>query len=46
MCGWREVDELRSPGRLGMTAVSLTLQSRETVLPELSQDLLYDKLVV
>jgi pseudouridine kinase len=32
--------------RLGMTAASLTLQSRETVLPELSQDLLYDKLVV
>jgi pseudouridine kinase len=32
--------------RLGMTAASLTLQSRETVLPELSQELLYDKLVV
>ncbi len=32
--------------RLGMTAASLTLQSRETVLPGLSQELLYDKLVV
>ena len=32
--------------RLGMTAASLTLQSRETVLPDLSQELLYDKLVV
>lgn len=32
--------------RLGMTAATLTLQSRETVLPELSQELLYDKLVV
>jgi pseudouridine kinase len=32
--------------RLGMTAASLTLQSRETVLPSLSQELLYDKLVV
>ena len=32
--------------RLGITAASLTLQSRETVLPELSQELLYDKLVV
>ena len=46
MCGWREVDESRSRGWLGMTAASPTLQSRETVLPELSQDLLYDKLVV
>ncbi len=32
--------------RLGMTAASLTLQSHETVLPSLSQELLYDKLVV
>lgn len=32
--------------RLGMTAASLTLQSHETVLPGLSQELLYDKLVV
>lgn len=32
--------------RLGMTAAALTLQSRETVLPSLSQELLYDKLVV
>ncbi|HVU10644.1 MAG TPA: PfkB family carbohydrate kinase [Phototrophicaceae bacterium] len=32
--------------RLGMTAAALTLQSTETVLPELSQELLYDKLVV
>ncbi len=32
--------------RLGMTAASLTLQSRETVLPDLSEELLYDKLVV
>ena len=32
--------------RLGMTAASLTLQSRETVLPDLSQELLYDQLVV
>jgi pseudouridine kinase len=32
--------------RLGMTAAALTLQSHETVLPGLSQELLYDKLVV
>lgn len=32
--------------RLGMTAASLTLQSTETVVPDLSQELLYDKLVV
>jgi len=32
--------------RLGATAASLTLQSRETVLPELTQELLYDQLVV
>mgnify|MGYP001085235401 CR=1 FL=1 len=32
--------------RLGITAASLTLESRHTVLPELSQELLYDKLVV
>ncbi|NDJ62222.1 MAG: hypothetical protein GYB67_13935 [Chloroflexi bacterium] len=32
--------------RLGITAASLTLQSTETVLPELSQELLYDRLVV
>jgi pseudouridine kinase len=38
-----EIDEAM---RLGMTAASLTLQSRETVLPDLSQELLYDKLVV
>lgn len=30
--------------RLGITAASLTLQSRETVLPALSQELLYDEL--
>ena len=38
-----EIDETM---RLGMTAASLTLQSRETVLPDLTQELLYDKLVV
>jgi pseudouridine kinase len=38
-----EIDEAM---RLGMTAASLTLQSRETVLPDLSQELLYDRLVV
>lgn len=32
--------------RLGVTAASLTLQSRETVLPSLSQELLYDELLV
>jgi pseudouridine kinase len=32
--------------RLGATAASLTLQSRETVVPELTQELLYDQLVV
>jgi len=32
--------------RLGVTAASLTLQTRETVLPNLSQELLYDDLVV
>src|SRR5690606_30725709 len=32
--------------RLGVTAASLTLQSRETVLPDLSQELLYDKLML
>lgn len=32
--------------RLGVTAAALTLSSRETVLPELSQELLYDQLVV
>lgn len=32
--------------RLGVTAASLTLQSRETVLPGLSQELLYATLVV
>lgn len=32
--------------RLGVTAASLTLQSRDTVLKTLSQELLYDKLVV
>lgn len=31
--------------RLGMTAASLTLQSRQTVLDALSQDLLYDELI-
>lgn len=32
--------------RLGVTAASLTLQSTETVLPELSQELLYDQLAL
>lgn len=32
--------------RLGVTAASLTLQTTETVLPELSQELLYARLVV
>jgi pseudouridine kinase len=32
--------------RLGVTAASLTLQSPETVLPNLSQELLYDELVI
>ncbi len=32
--------------RLGSTAASLTLESRDTVLPHLSQELLYDTLVV
>lgn len=38
-----EVDEAM---RLGITAASLTLQTRETVLPDLSEELLYAKLVV
>lgn len=32
--------------RLGVTAAALTLQSTETVLPELNQELLYDRLAV
>ncbi len=32
--------------RLGVTAASLTLQTTETVVPNLSQELLYDRLVV
>jgi hypothetical protein len=32
--------------RLGVTAASLTLQSQETVVPELNQELLYDELVI
>lgn len=32
--------------RLGVSAASLTLQSRETVVKELSQELLYDQLVI
>ncbi len=32
--------------RLGVTAASLTLQSRETVVKDLTQELLYDRLVV
>lgn len=32
--------------RLGVTAASLTLESEETVLPQLSQELLYDELSV
>ena len=32
--------------RLGVTAASLTLQSAETVVPELSQEMLYDELVI
>jgi pseudouridine kinase len=31
--------------RLGITAASLTLESRHTVLPNLSQELLYDRLM-
>lgn len=38
-----EIDEAM---RLGITAAALTLQSAHTVLPELSQELLYDELVV
>lgn len=38
-----EVDEAM---RLGITAASLTLQTRETVLPDLTEELLYAKLVV
>jgi pseudouridine kinase len=32
--------------RLGVTAASLTLQTYETVIPNLSQELLYDELVI
>jgi hypothetical protein len=32
--------------RLGVTAASLTLRTRDTVVPYLSQELLYDELVV
>jgi pseudouridine kinase len=32
--------------RLGVTAASLTLQTTETVVPELTQELLYDRLMV
>jgi len=32
--------------RLGITAASLTIESRHTVFPELSQDLLYEKLSI
>lgn len=32
--------------RLGATAAALTLHSRETVLPNLSQEILYDELVI
>jgi hypothetical protein len=32
--------------RLGITAASLTLQTYETVVPELSQELLYNRLAV
>jgi pseudouridine kinase len=32
--------------RLGVTAASLTLQTTETVVPNLSQELLYDQLVI
>ncbi len=32
--------------RLGVTAASLTLQSQETVVPELNQEMLYDELVI
>jgi pseudouridine kinase len=32
--------------RLGVTAASLTLQSPETVVPELTQEMLYDELVI
>jgi pseudouridine kinase len=32
--------------RLGVSAATLTLRSRESVVPELSQELLYDELVI
>ena len=32
--------------RLGVSAAALTLQCRETVCPELSLDILYDKLII
>jgi pseudouridine kinase len=32
--------------RLGVTAASLTLQTYETVIPDLTQEMLYDKLVI
>jgi pseudouridine kinase len=38
--------ELDEAMRLGVTAAALTLQSRETVLPDLNQELLYGALVV
>lgn len=38
-----QVDEAM---RLGVTAASLTLQSRHTVLPDLSQERLYDQLAI
>ncbi len=44
--GLREGIPLDECVRLGVTAASLTLRSRETVRPDLSVDLLYDELVI
>lgn len=44
--GLREEIPLDECVRLGVTAASLTLRSRETVRPDLSVDLLYDELAI
>lgn len=44
--GLREEIPLDEAVRLGVTAASLTLRSRETVRPDLSIDLIYDELVI
>jgi pseudouridine kinase len=44
--GLREDIPLDECVRLGVTAASLTLRSRESVRPDLSVDLLYDELVI